>query len=77
VQPAGLAAECAVTGADRWASAPVTAEAASVDQQHQLSAHVTLLADAVCVCDIGQRERLPDKEREPPGLNQVADLASV
>jgi hypothetical protein len=46
----------------------------SVDQQHELSAHGTRLADAVCLRDVGQRECLADREREPPGLDQVPDL---
>ena len=38
--------------------------AASVDQQHELPAHVTVFADTVRLRDVGQRERLPDGERE-------------
>ena len=46
----------------------------SVDQEHELAAHVTSLADAVCLRDLGQRECLPDREREPSGFDLVTDL---
>src|SRR6476620_9941595 len=46
----------------------------SSDEQHELSAHVTRLADAMCLRDVGQRECLPHREREPPGLDQVTYL---
>jgi hypothetical protein len=48
--------------------------AASVDQQHELSAHVAVLADAVRLRDVGEREGLGDREREASGLDQAADL---
>src|ERR1035438_2033435 len=48
--------------------------AASADQQHELPAHVTVLADAVRLRDLGEREGLRDREREAPGLDQLADL---
>jgi hypothetical protein len=35
---------------------------------------VTVLADAVRVGDLGEREGLRDRERETPGLDQLADL---
>src|SRR6476469_4663014 len=35
-----------------------TSDAASADQQHELSAHLTRFADAMCLRDFGQRERL-------------------
>src|SRR5690349_24597411 len=38
------------------------------------SAHVTVLADAVRLRDLGEREGLRDREREAPGLDQLADL---
>src|SRR5271169_5614606 len=44
------------------------------DQQHELPAHVTVLADAVRLRDLGEREGLRDREREAPGLDQLADL---
>jgi hypothetical protein len=63
-------------------SLPVSAGAAvmlaaadcSFDHQHELSADVTRLANAVCRRDVGQRECLPDREREPPRLDQITDL---
>jgi hypothetical protein len=50
------------------------APAASVEQQYELSAYVTLLADAVRLGDLGEREGLRDREREAPGRDQRADL---
>ena len=44
------------------------------DHQHELPAHVTVLADAVRLGHLGQRERLRDREREAPGFDQLADL---
>ena len=41
------------------------------DQQHELPAHVALLADAVRLRDLGEREGLRDRERETPGLDQA------
>jgi hypothetical protein len=35
---------------------------------------VTVLADAVRLRDLGEREGLRDREREAPGLDQLADL---
>ena len=35
---------------------------------------MTVLADAVRLRDIGEREGLRDWEREAPGLDQLADL---
>jgi len=37
-------------------------EAWSVDQQYELSAHASGLADAVCFLDLGQGERPSDRE---------------
>jgi hypothetical protein len=48
--------------------------AASADQQHELPAHVTVLADAVRLRDLGEWEGLRDREREAPGLDQLADV---
>ncbi len=45
----------------------------SADQQHELAAHVAGLADAVRLRDLGEREGLRDREREAPGLDQLAD----
>src|ERR1039457_890718 len=42
-------------------------------QQHELPAYVTVLADAVRLRDLGEREGLRDREREAPGLDQLAD----
>ena len=44
------------------------------DHQYELPAHVTVLADAVRPRDLGEREGLRDREREAPGLDQLADL---
>src|ERR1700722_7987396 len=49
------------------------ADAASADQQHELPARVTVLADAVRLRDLGEREGLHDRAREAPGLDQLAD----
>src|SRR5262252_4377981 len=57
----------------RAASRTVMA-AASADQQHELPAHVTVLAEAVRLRDLGEREGPRDREREAPGLDQLADL---
>jgi hypothetical protein len=46
----------------------------TAEQQHELPAHVTVLADAVRLRDLGQREGPRDREREAPGLDQLADL---
>ena len=35
---------------------------------------MALLADPVCLGNLGEREGLRDREREAPGLDQVADL---
>src|ERR1700723_1003698 len=51
-----------------------TPSRASADQQHELPAHVTVLADAVRLRDLGEREGLRDREREAPGVDQLADL---
>jgi hypothetical protein len=56
------------------AGSRTVAAAASADQQHELPAHVTVLADAVRLRDLGEREGLRDREREAPGLDQLADL---
>ena len=42
----------------------------SADQQHQLAAHVTGLAQAVRLGDLIQRERLGHRQREAAGLDQ-------
>jgi len=42
---------------------------ASADQQHELPAHVTALAHAVRLRDLGEREGLRDREREAPELD--------
>lgn len=47
--------------------------AASADQHHELPAHVTVLADAVRLRDVGEREGLHDREPEAPGRDQLAD----
>lgn len=39
------------------------------DQQHDLAAYVTVLAGAMRLGDLGQREGLDDREREAPGLD--------
>jgi hypothetical protein len=57
----------------RTGSVPRAGAAASADQQHELPAHVTVLADAVGLGDIGEREGLHRREREAPGLDQLAD----
>ncbi len=41
--------------------------------QHELPAHVTVLADAVRRRDLGERKGLRDREREAPGLDQLVD----
>src|ERR1700730_9360383 len=48
--------------------------AASADHQHELPAQVTVLARAVRLRDLGEREGLRDRGREAPGLDQLADL---
>src|SRR5436190_266702 len=55
------------------AGSRTVAPAASADQQHELPAHVTVLADAVRRRDLGEREGLRDREPEAPGLDQLAD----
>jgi hypothetical protein len=45
------------------------------DQQHELPAHVALLACPVRLGNLGEREGLRDREPEAPGLDQLADLA--
>jgi len=62
-----------VSAAGGWHPVPRDA-AASADQQHELPAHVTVLADAVRLGNLGEREGLRDREREAPGLDQLADL---
>ena len=47
---------------------------ASADQQHELPAYMTVLADAVRLRDLSEWERLRDRQREAPGLDQLADL---
>jgi two-component system, OmpR family, sensor histidine kinase VanS len=47
---------------------------ASADQQHELPAHVPVLADAMGLRDLGEREGLRDREREAAVLDQLADL---
>jgi hypothetical protein len=59
---------------DRAAAMLVSADC-SVDQQHELSAHVTRLPYSLCLCDVRQQECLSDRERELPGLDQVSDLS--
>src|SRR5271169_127820 len=44
------------------------------DHQHELPARVTVLADAVRLRDLGEREGLRDREREAPGLDQLTNL---
>src|ERR1700678_952949 len=56
------------------AGSGTVAATASADQQHELPAHVTVLADAVRLRDLGEREGLHDREREAPGPDQLADL---
>ena len=51
--------------------------AALADQQHELPARVTVLADAVRLRDLGERESLRDREREAPGLGQLAEIAEA
>jgi hypothetical protein len=36
---------------------------------------VALFAHPVCLGNLGEREGLRDREREAPGLDQLADLA--
>src|SRR5215471_15934258 len=48
--------------------------AASADQQHELPAHVTVLAEAVRLRDLGERAGPRHPERDAPGLDQLADL---
>src|SRR5690242_10342113 len=48
--------------------------AVSVDQQHELPAHVAVLAGAVRLGDLGERKVCATGEREAPGLDQLADL---
>src|SRR5437870_1271838 len=56
------------------ADAPVgLAGTVSADQQHELPAHVALLAHPVRLGNFGEREGLRDREREAPGLDQLAD----
>ena len=50
------------------------AAAASADQQHELSAHLALLAHPVRLGGRREREGPRDRERESPGLDQLADL---
>src|SRR6185312_5213402 len=57
----------------RRAGSRTVAAAASADQQYELPAHVTVLADAVRLRDLGEREGLRDREAEAPGLDQLAD----
>ena len=38
---------------------------------------MTLLADAVRLRDLGERKGLRDREREAPGLDQLADLVAA
>jgi hypothetical protein len=44
------------------------------DCQHEFPAQVTVLANTVCLRDLGEREGLRDREGEAPGLDQLADL---
>src|SRR6185437_3307450 len=55
----------------RRAGSRTVAAAASADQQYELPAHVTVLADAVRLRDLGEREGLRDQEREAPRLDQL------
>src|SRR6516225_12338635 len=58
-----------------WIPAPIDlAGTVSADQQHELPAHVALLAHPVRLGNLGEREGLRDREREAPGLDQLADL---
>jgi len=57
-----------------WAGSRTVVAAASADEQHDLSAHLAVLADAVRLRDIGEWEGLYDRKREVPGLDQLADL---
>jgi hypothetical protein len=52
-----------------WARAP-----ASAHEQHELAADVASLAEPVGLGNLVERERLCDGEREPPGLDQLADV---
>src|SRR6516165_4914045 len=67
---------CGTTSAGRCLTAERAsgALAPSADQQHELAAHATVLADAVRLRDLDEREGLRDREREAPGLDQLADL---
>ena len=47
----------------------------SAGQQHELPAHVALLAHPVRLGNLGEGEGLRDREREAPGFDQLADLA--
>jgi hypothetical protein len=59
----------------RYIGVDVVEASASADQQHELPAHVTFLADAVRLRDLDEREGLRDLEREAAGLDQLADLS--
>lgn len=61
---ARAAAHCSASRLDR----------ASAHQQHQFAARVSLFAYAVRLGDLGERERLRDRESEAPCLDQRADL---
>ena len=42
------------------------AAAAPADQQHKVPSYMTVLADAVPLSDLGEREGARDREREVP-----------
>src|SRR6266550_7417653 len=64
-----VSTQCSADGRVRHVAA-----AASAHQQHEFPAHVTVLADAVRLGNLGEREGLRDREGEAPGLDQLADL---
>jgi hypothetical protein len=47
----------------------------SADQQHELPTYVALLAHPVHFGNLREREGMHDREREAPGLDQLADSA--